>query len=319
MTQAVRVGLVGLGIIAETHLEVLADLPRVDLDFTVDPYVAEPPAFRDRKPPHYKNLVDALDDHQPDLIVLATPTTMHAVLAAEALAHSGARVLVEKPLVHDLDSLHHLSSLRDTERVDERLFVAHHFAFSPEVRWAAELIDRHPEWGPVTALTSAFYDPYVLRGEQAFTSYVSSWMDSGVNQLSVLARFVEPIALTSAQFRDEGASAWCTCAYRSRGAEGIARLRTSWLTGSSSKETALAFGRSGVDLWIDHTAMTGFAAQGNQLLATHGHDGRTPRKIAHYRPLYESLLSTRPDPVLSFDTAVTITEIHHADPAPEVP
>ncbi|MGW1176396.1 hypothetical protein ACWD4P_22100 [Kitasatospora sp. NPDC002543] len=72
------------------------------------------------------------------------------------------------------------------------------------------------------------------------------------------------------------------------------------------------FGRSGVEIWIDHTAMTGFAAREGELLASFGNDGRTGRKVAHYRPLYASLLSDRPDPVLGLDATATITAIHHA-------
>ncbi|MEV5685750.1 Gfo/Idh/MocA family oxidoreductase [Streptomyces sp. NPDC052164] len=313
MSDLVRVGLVGVGIIAETHLAVLAQRPEVSLEFTVDPLLDEPPAFRGVKPPHYGILSEALAAHEPDLVVIATPTDTHADLAVQALTLSSARILVEKPLVGRLASLARLRSLEGEADVRSRLFTAHHFAFSPEVDWAAQLIAEHPGWGPVTSVTSAFYDPYILRGEQAFASYVSSWMDSGVNQLSMLSRFVELTEITSGDRRmDDGASSWATFAYRSRGAVGTARLRSSWLTGSSSKETVLAFGGSGVEIWIDHTSMTGFAARGSSLLATHGNDGRTPRKVAHYRPLYESLLSGSPDPVLSFDTAATVTELHSA-------
>ncbi|PJE98244.1 hypothetical protein CUT44_08215 [Streptomyces carminius] len=316
MGDLARVGMVGLGVIAKTHLEVLAHQPRVSLEFTADPHRPEPPVFRGARPPHYGSLAAALGEHRPDLIVLATPTDTHADLVVQALERSPARVLAEKPLVHDLASLARLRSLDEKADVRGRVFTAHHFAFSPEVRWAAEQLAEHPEWGPVTGITSAFYDPYVLLREKASASYLSSWTDSGVNQLSTLARFVEPTALTSARQLDDGASAWCVCEYRSRGTVGTARLRTSWLTGSSSKETALVFGEAGVEVWIDHTAMTGFAARGGELLATYGNDGRTPRKVAHYRPLYESLLSGSPDPVLSFDTAAALTELHHAAPPP---
>ncbi|MFJ6137666.1 Gfo/Idh/MocA family protein [Kitasatospora sp. NPDC092286] len=311
----VRVGLVGVGIIAATHLAVLAERDDVVLEFTVDPRPVGPVAFRGAAPPHHSSLAEALDAHRPDLVVLATPTQTHTELAALALVRSTARVLVEKPLVHDLGSLTRLRALDGKADVRGRLFTAHHFAFSPEVEWAAELIAAHPGWGPVTAITSAFYDPYVLRGPEAFASYVSSWTDSGVNQLSMLTRFVDLTELTAVRQTDGGASAWCTIGFRSRGEPGTARLRSSWLTGSSSKESSLVLGRSGVEVWIDHTAMTGFAARDGELLAAFGNDGRTPRKVAHYRPLYASLLSGRPDPVLGFDAAAAITGIHHAVPA----
>ncbi|AUY53051.1 Gfo/Idh/MocA family oxidoreductase [Streptomyces sp. CB01881] len=314
MTNPVRVGLVGVGIIAGTHLAVLDERPDVRLEFTVDPWRSAPVEFRGSTPPHYGDLVRALDEHRPDLVVLATPTETHAELTSLALLRSTARVLVEKPLVHDSAALATLRELDGKADVRGRVFTAHHFAFSPEVDWAAELHAAHPDWGPVTTITSAFYDPYVLRGAEAFASYVSSWTDSGVNQLSMLTRFVDLTELTSARQTDGGASAWCTVGFRSRGEAGTARLRSSWLTGSSSKESSLVFGRSGVEVWIDHTAMTGFAARGGELIAVFGNDGRTPRKVAHYRPLYASLLSGRPDPVLGFDTAAAITGIHRAVP-----
>ncbi|WP_283137617.1 Gfo/Idh/MocA family protein [Rhizohabitans arisaemae] len=313
MGDRVRVGLAGVGIIAQTHLEVLAALP-VSLEFTVDPNLAEPPVFRGTTPSHYRDLADALTAHQPDLVVIATPTETHADLVAQALRMSPARVLAEKPLVHDPSSLDRLRSMNDADDLRGRLFTAHHFAFSPEVGWAEEVIDKHPEWGPVTQITSAFYDPYILRGDQAFASYVSSWMDSGVNQLSMLARFVDLLAITSGGQTDGGSSAWYTFSYRCRGVVGTARLRTSWLTGSSSKKTVLTFGQAGVEVWIDHTAMTGFASRDDVLLAVYGNDGRTPRKVAHYRPLYESLLSDQPDPVLGFDVAETVVRLQHAVP-----
>ncbi|MFJ4670175.1 Gfo/Idh/MocA family oxidoreductase [Kitasatospora purpeofusca] len=156
--------------------------------------------FRGRTSPHYGDLARALDEHRPDLVVLATPTESHAELTELTLLRSTARVLVEKPLVHD------------------------------------------------------------------------------------------------------------------RAEVGAARLRSSWLTGASSKESCLVFGRSGVEVWIDHTAMTGFASREGELLASFGTDGRTGRKIAHYRPLCADLFSGRPDPVLGFDAAATITAIHQAVP-----
>lgn len=297
-----RVGLVGVGTIARTHLEVLAERPDVDLVFTVDPH-AEPPVFRGVTRAHYRDLDDALAAHRPHLVVIATPADSHADLATSVLTGSDARVLVEKPLVPDITSVDRLSGV-DGSR--DRLFTAHHFAFSPEVEWAADLVAAHPQWGPVTAITSAFNDPYVLKGEQAFTSYLSPWTDSGINQLTVLARLVQVTAVTS--LRDEGTSCWAAASFRSRGAVGAARLHTSWRTGASSKSTAFTCGE--VEVWLDHTAMTAFAFRGGELLAEHGGDGRTPRKIAHYRPLYASLLSDRPDPILGFTAAATLTRLH---------
>ncbi|WP_106618817.1 hypothetical protein [Saccharothrix carnea] len=50
-----RVGLVGVGTIARTHLEVLAERSDVDLLFTADPH-AGPPSFRGTTPAHLTRL-----------------------------------------------------------------------------------------------------------------------------------------------------------------------------------------------------------------------------------------------------------------------
>ncbi|MEU5859938.1 Gfo/Idh/MocA family oxidoreductase [Nonomuraea sp. NPDC047529] len=312
MCDSIKVGLVGVGVIAATHLEVLAKRSDIDLEFTVDSQRGEPAVFRGDKRPHFSTIDRALAAHQPDLIVIATPTDTHAEIAAQALRLSRARVLVEKPLAHNRESLARLLSLNASTNASVRMFIAHHFAFSPEVSWAVEKLSEHPEWGPVTDFTSAFYDPYVLLGKHAFDSYISSWMDSGVNQLSVLSRFIDLSTLTPRQQIDEGASSWFTYEHHSGATVGTVRLRTSWLTGDSSKKTALWCGHSGVEIWIDHTSMSGFATQGDELLAYFGTDGRTDRKTAHYVPLWESLLSSRPDPVIGFDVAIAITELHQA-------
>jgi predicted dehydrogenase len=309
---AITVGLVGLGTIAETHLAVLAGLPEVELGFVVDPDpAARDLGFGDHPPARYGRLDAALAHHRPDLVVITAPTVTHADLARQALLGSEARVLVEKPLVHDLAALDGLRSLGPGVDLDARLLVAHHFAFSPEVGWAADQLAAHPEWGPVTRMVSAFHDPYVADAEHAAAARSSAWLDSGSNQLSLLTRFVDPTGRGPLHETAGGASCWCTVTFRSGGATGSALLRASWEAVASSKRTTLHLDRSDTEIWLDHTAVTGFVARRGELVDELVNDGRTPRKLAHYRPLYRSLLSDRPDPVLGFATAAALLGLLH--------
>lgn len=307
---AVTVGLVGVGTIAQTHLTVLADIPEVALAFVVDPQPDMAVSFKGTRPPHYTALTDALGQHRPALVVIATPTDTHAHLAPAVLRQSAARVLVEKPLVNRLDEVAALRALDASLDARARLWVAHHFAFSPEVTWAADLI-AHRGWGPVTRITSVFHDAYITDAEHSFAAYTSSWVDSGVNQLSMLTRFVDPVRRGVLHETDGGASAWCTVEFRSDDSLGTALLRTSWQATASSKRTTLHLDRAGVEVWLDHTAVTAVATRGDTLIDCLTNDGTTPRKVAHYRPLYQSLLSDTPDPVLSFQTGARIVELLH--------
>ena len=305
----VTVGLVGLGVIAETHLTVLSYLPSIHLSFVVDPAPVTPPTFKGQRPPLYRSLDQALEEHEPDVIAVATPTPTHADITRRALESSRARVLVEKPMVHDLDALTQFESTTSPAELRSRVFVAHHFAFSPEVTWGAAQLRAHPEWGPVKRIVTSFHDAYITDAPHSFEAYTSSWVDSGVNQLSMLRRFVDLVDRGPLMESDDGATSWCTVRFRSHDDIGVASLRTSWQAVASSKRTTLYLEQSGVEIWLDHTAVTGFVTQDGALLSQLMNDGRTPRKVAHYRPLWESLLTGAPDPILGFDAAAEVVRL----------
>lgn len=304
-----RVGLVGLGTIAETHLAVLAERPEISLDFVADPDPDKTASFHGRTPPRFDTAAEALQAIEVDLVVVAAPTPVHAEIARDVLRLSDARLLVEKPFVHDVAALARIPADADAR---DRVRVAHHFAFSPEVTWAATQIAEHPDWGAPTRITLASHDPYVGFLDRALASYVSSWVDSGPNQLSVLARFVDITRVDPPRGHDDRTRSWHTASFRTGktgDTTGTARMLTGWQTGSSSKRTLVELGESGVELWLDHTAVTAFAVRDGELLGLTDSDGTTPRKIAHYRPLYESLLSDAPDEVMSVDTASAIVRL----------
>jgi predicted dehydrogenase len=223
-------------------------------------------------------------------------------------------VLVEKPLVGDLAGLDELRRLLadGDDGLRDRVFVAHHYAFAPEVTWASDLLGAHPEWGPVTGITAAFHDPYVggPEPEQAFVSK-TSWIDSGTNQLTMLSRLVDVVDRGPLHESAGGATCWCTATFSSDGTSGRALLRTSWEAAESSKRTTIRLDHSGTEIRLDHTAVTGFVVQGGELVAERTDDGRMPRMLTHYLPLYRSLLLPDPDPILGFDAACAIVELLH--------
>jgi predicted dehydrogenase len=143
-----RVLVVGLGTIARTHLAVLSRLPSVDAVAGVDPA----PTY-DVPVPVHATLDEGLA-LRPDLVVLSTPTQSHVGLADVLLSSSSAVVLSEKPLAQSAAEIAGLESRHSPEVVADRLKVAHHFAFSPEVEWAARLVAGHPEWGQPTRVVA---------------------------------------------------------------------------------------------------------------------------------------------------------------------
>lgn len=301
MTSPRSVCLVGLGTIARTHLAVLrAVLPEAEL-VGVDPLGTQAPAadLADRV---HRSLEESLAAPHPDLWVLATPTHTHGSLAARLLTSTAGHVLTEKPLVGTRDDLAALEQAVPVAVLDERLRVAHHFGYSPEVRWAAAVATQEG-LGEPRRIVSVFHDPYVGRAPDQLASYGSAWTDSGPNQLSMLLRWVDGLELTSVV--DEG--------HRGHAAGVLpggatVSLVASWRAADSSKRTVLSYADD-VELWLDHTAVTGTLFRGGRPVRWRDDDGSTPRKVAHYRPLYDALVSGADDALLRYPAGRRVVEL----------
>jgi predicted dehydrogenase len=293
-----RVLLVGLGRIARTHLAVLSRLPDVELVAGVDPAPAYDVPF-----PVLPSLEDGLA-LGPDLVVLATPTSTHAELASAVLAGASALVLSEKPLAQSAAEISELESRHSPAVIAARLKVAHHFAFSPEVEWAAALVAAHPEWGPPTRVVAMSTDAYGGELTDARrASLVSSFVDSAPNQLSVASAFT---------------SGWRVVSHADRGTRAVTVLdhdggrtvlSSNWLAGDSSKHTTLEFLGGEVRVEVEHSSMTVLVMEGGRVTGHTAYADTLERKQAHYLGLYDTLLRRPDDPRLGVGLALRIAAL----------
>jgi predicted dehydrogenase len=291
MAEVGSVAIVGLGTIARTHATVLRTLLPSASVVGVDPRGTEAAAAGETD-----RVVTSIDDAPDvDLWVVATPTYTHASLAARLLTRTTGLVLVEKPLVSSVAELEVLDEVADRDR----LRVAHHFAYSPEVRWA---VSAAAGFGAPRRIVSVFHDPYVRKTPEELTSYGSAWTDSGPNQLSMLLRWVDDVRIESVE--DDGHRG---VASGTVSGDGTVTLVASWRAADSSKRTVLSYADD-VEVWLDHTAVTGVVLRGGRPVAWLENDGATPRKIAHYRPLYEALLSGKDDALLRYDAGRRVVQ-----------
>lgn len=292
-TGPLTVGLLGLGVIGQVHLRTLAARADATVVLAVDP---SPTARETAGIPAYDGLDAVLGDlrsglvEEPDLFVLATPTSTHLDLVERLLGHTDADVLSEKPLTEDPVALDALESRGDAAA---RVRVVNHFAFSPEVGWGVGLVAARG-WGEPAAVVSTFNDPYVTMPPTRRTSYVSTWVDSGPNQLGLLARFVTGCEVRAHSAAPDGSRSVTEVGF----ATGTGVLSANWHTGDSSKQTSLRWD-GGREVLLDHTAMTGLALDGGTPVEHFGHDGTVDRKTAHYRAMYDTYLRDRDHPLLS--------------------
>ncbi len=279
--------LAGLGEVAQTHLKVLERTPGADVVAGIDTAPRPGLTFRGHPVPVYKTLHDASAHHEPDIVVIATPTPAHAAVCAEAAGcFPAARILVEKPAADTLpDARRVLEDIGSRQSVD----VAYHMAFSPEVTWAAQIASGSAgDLGVAVAAEASFADPYSGNFEAAASRLGNSWIDSGINSLSILSRFAQPAARRSLRRIGEAPQsvfeAHVTCL--AADTELDALILTSWHVTDPAKTTRIRYS-SGAELVMDHTAVAGYLLKDGRIAAVHGSDRTIPRRERHYLALYK--------------------------------
>jgi predicted dehydrogenase len=218
-------------------------------------------------------------------------------------------VLSEKPLTGDAEEL--AAFERRHADASERVRVVNHFAFSPEVEWAVHQVAQRGLSEPTTVLCT-FNDPYVMKSAAERSTYVSSWIDSGPNQLGLLARFVSSCVVRTHTTAPDGMRSITQLDHEG----GSVVLVTNWMTGDSSKQTFLRWG-DGLEIHLDHTAMTGVCLERGTPVAHFGSTGTTARKTAHYAAMYDRYLTDPSSHLLSLAFArTTAALLHSASSAP---
>lgn len=285
-----RILIVGLGEIAATHLKVLEQVPGADVVAGADIKPRPGLTFRGHQLPVYTTPREAAR-HQPDIVVIATPTPTHASVCAEVAGlFPAARILVEKPAAGNLADAHRvLRDIGSHQPVD----VAYHMAFAPEVTWGIRATQAAASvLGPAVSAEASFADPYEEHYEPAAARLGNSWIDSGINALSVLRRFTDPAERISLRRIGEPSAsvfeAHISC--RSNGRDLDALILTSWHVTDPAKTTRIRYS-SGAELVMDHTAVAGYLIVDGRIADVFGADASVPRPERHYRALYQTWLT----------------------------
>jgi len=128
---ALRVGVVGVGVMGSNHARVLSELPGVKLVGVADP-------DRNRCETVARNLgcaafddADALMRHGVDAVTIAAPTHLHRDIAVDCAAR-GIHVMVEKPIASTVEESRAIVAA--ARRAGVTLMVGHVERFNPAVQ-----------------------------------------------------------------------------------------------------------------------------------------------------------------------------------------
>ncbi len=151
MTETIRVGMIGVGGIAQGHVDRLLKLPEVRIvalaDASAQSLEKTQGRFGERmgEVPTFADYRQMLDGVKPDAVVICTPHTQHFQQAVDSL-DSGAHVLLEKPMVNRVVDAHALLAKIDATKKVVGLAYQRHTM--PEFRYIKAKIESG-EFGPV--------------------------------------------------------------------------------------------------------------------------------------------------------------------------
>jgi predicted dehydrogenase len=285
-----RIIVVGLGIAGQAHVRALEELPslRVIAGIDTDPSLGSLLVFRDDKVPVHREVMDAAGRHDPHIVVVATPTPTHEDVCRAVGEHfPNTTVLLEKPASDNLPAAQRLLG-----KGKPKVHVALHMAFSPEVRWALRQVREEPSLFDVpVAIQSSSSDPYRSDFASAESRLSNSWIDSGINALSVIDQFARVVDRRSLRcLASDPVSAFegiFTCQADSNELDAL--VLTSWNGADRSRMTKIMY-KSGTELIMDHNSVEGYVLREGQVVSIFHDDSDLPRRERHYRALYQSWL-----------------------------
>lgn len=151
----IRVGILGVGGIAQGHIDRLLASPDADIVALCDTDAARIAAAKESKPelknvPAYSNYKDMLAAGGLDAVEIITPHTLHFQQIMDSL-DAGLHVLTEKPMVCSTE--HARQVIKKSEEVGKVLMVSYQRHFQPQYRYIKHLVESG-ELGEVTYIAA---------------------------------------------------------------------------------------------------------------------------------------------------------------------
>jgi len=227
---ALRVGVIGAGVMGTNHGRVLAGLPNVALTGIVDPL----PEHRTRADeligcPTFADL-DRLVDAGVDAVTIAAPTHLHHEISLACIAR-GIHILVEKPIASTVEEGRAIVAA--ARRAGVTLMVGHVERFNP----AVAAIKRAIEGEDILSIAITRVGPFPPR-----MSNVGVVIDLAVHDIDLIRWFTDSdIVDVQPQLSSAVAEREDIALLQFRTASGVlAHINTNWLTPFKARNVTVA-------------------------------------------------------------------------------
>ena len=306
-----NIALLGIGKIAGYQIEAISKVSGVQL---TDAYDINPSRAKGLPPSvvFHKTLEALINRSKADIFLISTPNTTHFEIGM-VLLNNGKSVLLEKPLCTNQKQLQLILDLSNKKGAFTA--VAFHAAFAQDVNWW--LTNNNDQYGRLIGFNCGFFDPYITQGQlsPAAKSLGGSWLDSGINALSVISRFIQPSSLQITEARMthikglecqqiQGLSFF---SFADQGQWGHGIIDTNWALNVDRKTTRLYYEHA--DILLDHSSESVFKVQGKRKTLLKDLRNENARLTNHYISLFSQLIGDYAQGTGNMDLAVPIHKL----------
>jgi UDP-N-acetyl-2-amino-2-deoxyglucuronate dehydrogenase len=140
MTEDLRFGIIGCGVIGQVHADAIERLPGSTLVAVADSEGTRADDLARRYKIHsYDSVQEMLDREDLDVVTIATPSGLHAAQAIQVM-RSGRHVIVEKPMDITLEAVDEM--LRVQQEAGVKMAVISQRRFDPAARRVRSLVEQ---------------------------------------------------------------------------------------------------------------------------------------------------------------------------------
>ncbi|SNZ07048.1 D-galactose 1-dehydrogenase [Persephonella hydrogeniphila] len=252
----IKVGIVGMGRVFDYYIKAVEHVKDIKIVCVSD--IEEK---RRSKTPlgarFYKNFHKMILEEKPDAVFVLVPNLLHYEVS-KIILEEGIDILLEKPATLDIQELKNLISL--SYRKSLVFVISFHYRFAKEVQWFYERYKEgmEKELGRIKYFHCGFYDPYIEnnRIKDFVKSLNGSWIDSGINALSVIDMFIDRISLMESRLTyvesvNKYGDIQSTVTLYSPFSYGF--IDTNWTLGINCKKTSFLFENEEKEIVLNHS------------------------------------------------------------------
>ena len=197
MTEKLRFGIIGCGVIGPTHAEAIESLPDAQLIAVADPIEARAQKLADKyNITPYTDIQAMLDREQLDVVTVCTPSGEHGKHACQVM-RTGRHVIVEKPMEITRAAIDEM--LRTQQEMGVKLSVISQHRFDAATQQIHELVQEQafgrlvlgnviiPWWR-----SQAYYDSGAWRGTWEFDGG-GVLMNQSIHSIDLLQWLMGPV------------------------------------------------------------------------------------------------------------------------------